>query len=202
MLSALGHDFVLRRNVRVAFSRSHMTPFIKFTHGSHHLQLCDHIVKLHNTLQQQNPSCELLVLPELHVVESGETFGLVVSDHIATFGGLLVKEEDIEDAPLDTFDSATDPLTGEEVDLALQASRNIFVNEWQIDPTLLELPAGAFKPMAMPPSPTKRKVLDSNDQGDSNSTAKKTKVDLSGQCSPAGISQQYSQYSVKCWKTR
>ncbi|KAG2036499.1 hypothetical protein BDR03DRAFT_934430 [Suillus americanus] len=96
MLSALGNDFVLHRNVRVAFSRSHMTPFIKSTHSSHHLQLCDHIAKLHNMLQQQNPSCELLVLPELDVVESGETFGLVVSDHIATFRGLLVKE-DIED---------------------------------------------------------------------------------------------------------
>lgn len=41
MLNALGHDFVLRRNVRVAFSRSDMTPFIKFTRGSHHLQLCN-----------------------------------------------------------------------------------------------------------------------------------------------------------------
>lgn len=102
--------------------------------------------------------------------------------HIITFGGLLVKEEDIEDVPLNTFDSTTDPLTGEEVDLALQASHNIFVNEWQIDPTLLELPAGASKPlssastMAMPPSPTKQKVLNSDDQGDGNSTTKKPRL--------------------------
>ncbi|KAG2045396.1 hypothetical protein BDR06DRAFT_852815, partial [Suillus hirtellus] len=53
MLNALGHDFVLRRNVRVAFSRSDVTPFIKFTRGSHHLQLCNYIAKLHNTLQQK-----------------------------------------------------------------------------------------------------------------------------------------------------
>ncbi|KAG2033048.1 hypothetical protein BDR03DRAFT_985296 [Suillus americanus] len=68
----------------------------------------------------------------------------------------------------------------EEVDLALWASCNIFVNEWQIDPALLELPAGASKSSSsrvevMPPSPMKQKViLDSDDdQGDGNSTAKK-----------------------------
>lgn len=191
MLSALGHDFVLRRNIRVAFSRLSMTPFIKFTHGSHHLQLCNHIAKLHNTLQQQNH----YELPELDDVDSGETFGLVVSDHITTFGGLLVKEEDIEDGQLDPFGPTTDPLTGEEIDLALQASRNVFVNEWQIDPALLELPAGASKPsssrlpvastMATPTSPTKRKVIslldsDSDDQDNSNSTTKRLRLICQG----------------------
>lgn len=62
-------------------------------------------------------------------MDSGETFGLVVSEHITTFGGLWVKEEDIEDGQLDPFGPTTDPLTGEEIDLALQASRNVFVNE-------------------------------------------------------------------------
>ncbi|KAG2351926.1 hypothetical protein BDR07DRAFT_1385102 [Suillus spraguei] len=130
----------------------------------------------------------LLVLPELDVVESGETFGLVMSDHITTFRGLLVKKEDIEDEPLGTFDSTTDLVTGEEVDLALQASRNIFINESQIDPALLEHPAGASKTlssrllvastMAMPLSPMKQKVtsFDSDDQDDGNSMAKKLRL--------------------------
>jgi hypothetical protein len=144
MLDALGHDFVLQRNVRVAFSRSEMTPFIKFTNGSHHLRLCNHVAKLYNTLQQNNATagCKLQVLPELRNVESRETFGLVMSDHAATFGGLLVKEENSENSLLqDSFNSMVDPSTGEDVDLALQASRDVIVNEWQIDPALLALPA-------------------------------------------------------------
>ncbi|KAG2744928.1 hypothetical protein P692DRAFT_201683590, partial [Suillus brevipes Sb2] len=50
MLTALGHDFVLRRNIRVAFSRRQMTPFVEFTHGSHHIQLSNHVAKLYNGL--------------------------------------------------------------------------------------------------------------------------------------------------------
>ncbi|KAG2035694.1 hypothetical protein BDR03DRAFT_1012370 [Suillus americanus] len=37
MLAALGHDFVLRCNVQVAFSRPKLTPFLKFANSSHHL---------------------------------------------------------------------------------------------------------------------------------------------------------------------
>ncbi|KAJ8581087.1 hypothetical protein M405DRAFT_868973, partial [Rhizopogon salebrosus TDB-379] len=172
MLDALGHDFVLRRNVRVAFSRSEMTLFIKFTNGSHHLRLCNHVAKLYNTLQQNNATagCELQVLPELRNVESSETFGLVMSDHAATFGGLLVKEENSENSLLqDSFNSMVDPSTGEDVDLALQASRDVIVNEWQIDPALLALPATGASSL-LPRPPTKQKAacisLDSDTEGD------------------------------------
>jgi len=147
MLTALAHDFVLRRNVRVAFSRSVVTPFIEFTHGSHHLRLCDYVARLHNTLQQDYMGSQLQVLPELHDVDSGETFGLVVSDHIATFGGFLVKEENVEKGLLDSFEPSVDSETGEDVDLAFLASRNVIINEWQIDPALLTLPAKTSRPM-------------------------------------------------------
>lgn len=147
MLAALGHDFVLRRNVRVAFSRPELTPFLKFANGSHHLRLCDYIARLHNTLQQKTTDSQLQLLPELGDIDSGETFGLVMSDHVATFGGLLIKEENIEKGLLDSFDSSVDPTTGEEVDLAFLASRNVIINEWQIDPALLTLPAETSRPM-------------------------------------------------------
>lgn len=147
MLAALGHDFVLRRNVRVAFSRPELTPFLKFANGSHHLRLCDYIARLHNTLQQKTTDSQLQLLPELGDIDSGETFGLVMSDHVATFGGLLIKEENIEKGLLDSFDSSVDPTTGEEVDLAFLASWNVIINEWQIDPALLTLPAETSRPM-------------------------------------------------------
>ncbi|KAG2360921.1 hypothetical protein BDR07DRAFT_1288516 [Suillus spraguei] len=72
--------------------RSHkMTPFMKFTYGSHHIQLSNHVAKLYNGLQEKGTP--LLSLSELPNVDSGETFGLVASDNTTTFGGLLIKEE-------------------------------------------------------------------------------------------------------------
>ncbi|KAG1777240.1 hypothetical protein EV702DRAFT_1005393 [Suillus placidus] len=106
MLSALGHDFVLRRNIRVAFSRRQMMPFVKFTHGSHHIQLSNHVTKLYNGLREKGTQL-LPLLPELPDVDSGETFGLVASDNATTFGGLLIKEETL-DAEL-THDFKIDP---------------------------------------------------------------------------------------------
>ncbi|KAG1887911.1 uncharacterized protein F5891DRAFT_966573, partial [Suillus fuscotomentosus] len=197
MLAALGHDFVLRRNVRVAFSRPELTPFLKFANGSHHLRLCDYIARLHNTLQQKTTDSQLQLLPELGDIDSGETFGLVMSDHVATFGGLLIKEENIEKGLLDSFDSSVDSTTGEEVDLAFLASRNVIINEWQIDPALLTLPAETSRPMVsnntsiqpphisfffvQKPSAPKRKAvcisLDSDDEGDaSGGTIKKLRT--------------------------
>ncbi|KAG1841954.1 hypothetical protein F4604DRAFT_1597732 [Suillus subluteus] len=147
MLTALAHDFVLRHNVQVAFSRSVVTPFIEFTHGSHHLQLCDCVARLHNTLQQDYTGSQLQVLLELHDVDSGETFRLVVSDHIATFGSFLVKKENVEKGLLDSCEPSVNSETGEDIDLAFLASQNIIINEWQIDPALLTLPAKTSRPM-------------------------------------------------------
>ncbi|KAG2050295.1 hypothetical protein BDR06DRAFT_825165, partial [Suillus hirtellus] len=96
ILAALGHDFVLHHNVQVAFSRPKLMPFLKFANGSHHLQLCDYIARLHNTLQQKTTDSQLQLLPKLGDIDSGETFRLVMSDHVATFSGLLIKEENIE----------------------------------------------------------------------------------------------------------
>ncbi|KAG1863232.1 hypothetical protein DFJ58DRAFT_839201 [Suillus subalutaceus] len=157
MLAALDHDFVLHRNVRVAFSRPELMPFLKFANA-----------RLHNTLQQKTTNSQLQLLPELGDIDSGETFG-----------GLFIKEENIEKGLLDSFDSSVDPTTGEEVDLAFLASRNVIINEWQIDPTLLMLPAETSRPMK-PPAPKRKAVcilLDSDDKGDaSGSTIKKLRT--------------------------
>ncbi|KAG2360979.1 hypothetical protein BDR07DRAFT_1248365, partial [Suillus spraguei] len=45
--TGLCHDFVLRRNVRIAFSRAKNLDFMSSTHGSH-LYLVDRIGRLFN----------------------------------------------------------------------------------------------------------------------------------------------------------
>lgn len=140
MLTALGHDFVLRRNIRVAFSRRQMTPFVEFTHGSHHIQLSNHVAKLYNGLREKGTQL-LPLLPELPDVDSGETFGLVASDNATTFGGLLIKEETLDAELAHDFEVHTDSFTGGTVDFATEASRSIMIEDWQIDPALLDQPA-------------------------------------------------------------
>ncbi|KAG1859811.1 hypothetical protein F4604DRAFT_2036666 [Suillus subluteus] len=167
--------------VRVAFSRPELTPFLKFANGSHHLRLCDYIARLHNTLQPKTTDSQLQLLPELGDIDSGETFGLVMSDHVATFGGLLIKEENIEKGLLDSFDSSVDPTTGEEVDLAFLASRNVIINEVANRPrpsycSQLKLRGRWWKP----PAPKRKAVcisLDSDNEGDaSGGTIKKLRT--------------------------
>ncbi|KAG2085011.1 uncharacterized protein F5147DRAFT_782255 [Suillus discolor] len=170
MLTALGHDFVLRRNIRVAFSRRQMTPFVEFTHGSHHIQLSNHVAKLYNRLREKGTQL-LPLLPELPDVDSGETFGLVASDNATTFGGLLIKEETLDAELAHNFEVHTDSFTGGTVDFATEASRSIMIEDWQIDPALLDQPAAQL-PRTMtasntntlpaevaPPSLIKRKAI-------------------------------------------
>ncbi|KAG2091336.1 uncharacterized protein F5147DRAFT_643230 [Suillus discolor] len=169
MLSALGHDFVLHRNIRVASSRRQMTPFVKFTHGSHHIQLSNHIARLYNGLRKKDT--RLLPLPELPDVDSGETFGLVASDNTTTFYSF----------------------TGGTIDFATEASRSIMIEDWQIDPALLDQPATQLllphATKVIPASPTKRKVscvsFDANDELDSGNTSKRPRT---LDCPSTGIS--------------
>ncbi|KAF8423457.1 hypothetical protein L210DRAFT_3570273 [Boletus edulis BED1] len=151
VLVALGHDFVLRRNIRVAYGCASAvlahggglkleSPFLTSTHGSHHISLIPAIASLHNEILKNNVSSGLERLPELAVIPSGETFGLIFSDHTSTFGGLIdVKEEltELDDAvaihSLEFEHDAT-------ADLALQASRPI-LEGLNINPQLLNQPA-------------------------------------------------------------
>ena len=92
MLTALSHDFIHLRNIRIGFQHHEKTPFIASMAGSHHTGMIDVIAKLYNRLRMLDPKSTLVPLPELQFVNSGETFCLVPSEHIMTFGG-LVKEE-------------------------------------------------------------------------------------------------------------
>ncbi|EKM49144.1 uncharacterized protein PHACADRAFT_107413 [Phanerochaete carnosa HHB-10118-sp] len=103
MISALASDHVLRYNMRVIMQSKDFRPsaFITSTHGSHHLRLQDHIAQVWNALLDQlsadnKNEVVLARLPVMQNVSSGETFGLIPSEHAATFGGLYLKEEPTE----------------------------------------------------------------------------------------------------------
>lgn len=101
VFASLGHDFVLRRNLRIASAQgqSHPEEFVQMTFGSHHIQLINFVSRLYNLLydKEQKRSKELRKLPTLTVVDSREIFGLTPSDHTESFGGLLtIKEEEDE----------------------------------------------------------------------------------------------------------
>ncbi|TFY83333.1 hypothetical protein EWM64_g678 [Hericium alpestre] len=159
LFTALAHDFMHRRNMRVGFNarvdgqhpvRSR-DAFLSSTHGSHHVRLTDHIAKRWNDLlfqveQRRNHNTDLAPLPRLPVVNSGEAFGLVSSSHAKTFSGLL--EEQVKQ-------HQNDPPTKEEllepsVDLVELAERKdldeveprsaTLLRSMHIDPALRLLP--------------------------------------------------------------
>ncbi|KAJ7026747.1 hypothetical protein C8F04DRAFT_966119, partial [Mycena alexandri] len=138
--TALSHDFVLRRNIRVACGKtagdiSNLDDFLRTTFGSHHSRLVSHTASLLNdiihteaTRRKASPSNELL-RPVLKSVASGETFGLVKSEHNDTFGGLLtIKDENSDEDQLfnEALESSVNP---EEI-----------LGDLNIDPALLLQP--------------------------------------------------------------
>jgi hypothetical protein len=118
---ALAHDFVLRRNIRIGSAQEPAAHFIKSAFGSHHIHLVSYVANMWNSLlsDKKRPTAGLLPLPELQIVASEETFGLVSSRHIETFGGLLeIKDED-EDNLLDAILTPTRPWTDINIDPSL-----------------------------------------------------------------------------------
>ena len=102
LIVALAHDFVLRRNCRIAFAGDHPDSFSESTHGSHHVHLVGHIAALWNSLLVSEKGKEvgrkqMEPLPLLPAVESGETFGLVQSNYNTSFKGLIAIKEEPED---------------------------------------------------------------------------------------------------------
>jgi hypothetical protein len=79
---------VLHQNIRIASTREKPRPFAKSTYGSHHVWLINHVAKLWNSLvKRERMVTHLETLPELPVVLSKESFGLVSLKHVDTFGG-------------------------------------------------------------------------------------------------------------------
>ncbi|KAG1783479.1 hypothetical protein EV702DRAFT_1208420, partial [Suillus placidus] len=153
--TGLCHDFVLRRNICVAFSRATKSDFLSSTHGSHHVHLVDGIAKLFNHLRLEEKTISACCLPlaELQDVPSNEHFGLVESSFASTFGGLLdVKAE--EDSPIDLNMSRNKLLEalgddGDAVDLVLRSTRAEILEEFDIDPRLLSMPEAQAEPLLL-----------------------------------------------------
>ncbi|OBZ74116.1 hypothetical protein A0H81_06462 [Grifola frondosa] len=130
-MTALSHDFVLRRNIRIAFNADDPGQFILSTHGSHHLRLVDAIAALWNDLivpkHNHKSSPSLRPFPRLPIIASNEVFGLVRSKSTLNYHALI----EIKDEPQDDL-----------LDLTLHAqddAENI-LRDLNIDPTLLSKP--------------------------------------------------------------
>lgn len=120
MFTALSHDFVLRRNCRIANNSKKPSQFVAASNGTHHVRLVDHNAALWNDLLAREKGKGAAIdasaseLPRLLKVASGETFGLVASKYSSSYKGLLEIKEEIgeEDQPLieerssDAFDAA------------------------------------------------------------------------------------------------
>ncbi|KAJ7026258.1 hypothetical protein C8F04DRAFT_1268296 [Mycena alexandri] len=148
MQTALSHDFVMRRNIRVALNgkASAPTAFVKSTHGSHHVSLVDHTAMTWNNLLAaaggSAAASNLHPLPRLPDVQSGEKFGLVRSEHTESFGGLFTIKQEPEEEDEDFIKE----LNSEE--------REDLVQELGLDAALFT------KPLTSPSTPAPASVID------------------------------------------
>ncbi|KAF9068511.1 hypothetical protein BDP27DRAFT_1421866 [Rhodocollybia butyracea] len=108
VMNALCTEFVLRRNIRMGLKNTPEDLFLKSTFGSHRIRLVASIASLTNKLIPSHPilNRDAHHLPELPVISSSESFGLVRSENALTFEGLFKMEEDEDDAML--FASGTE----------------------------------------------------------------------------------------------
>jgi hypothetical protein len=122
VFTALCHDFVLRRNVRIALSHGIESPFLKSSHGSHHLALVEYVHALWNNLVKKDTLRTMVKLPELSNIVSGETFGLVKSGHMEMFISLVKCEDEGKNGVLPVQDELEeDEILGDlNIDPALQ----------------------------------------------------------------------------------
>lgn len=136
VFSGLAHDFVLRRNLRVATSHPKTSgAFALSTYGSHHIRLCNHVAELFNTLIDCESHPEHCIpLPALTLTNSHEVFGLVHSDHTESFGGLIV----IKDEPIEPESNQIDML--DDLELDMDSDPVALAQEMSIDPQLFNLP--------------------------------------------------------------
>lgn len=139
MTNVLCHDFVLRRNCRIAFKLKQATEFTQSTYGSHHVLFVSNNAELWNVLVSKERSPEgkkLKLLPILPNVESGEKFGLVESRYSSSFKGLVEIESKEEPQELDLA-ALDDGVDADDIGWMLK--------DLNIDPSLLDQPQSANK---------------------------------------------------------
>lgn len=129
MWLALASDFVLRRNIRIAYrlqGHSSHSAFISTTHGCHHLRLCNAINQLYNTLIEKEAArgVKIMYIPRtlMKNIDSGETFGLVRSENALTFSGLWEIKNELDDEDK-LNDALSDP--GDMLDSAIATELNL-----------------------------------------------------------------------------
>ncbi|KAJ7668743.1 hypothetical protein DFH06DRAFT_1378734 [Mycena polygramma] len=154
MQTALGHDFVLRRNLRVATNgkAKSPTPFTESTFGSHHISLVDHTASIWNDLlggSRATSKSPFRPLPRLPDIQSGEEFGLVNSPHTDSFGGLFTIKQEPDDDGTEII-KELDP-----------EAQDDLMRELKIDPAQLNIdPAQNVRPTHhMIPPPTQTHVV-------------------------------------------
>ena len=81
---------MLRQNLHVAashgFKMGAAGDFAASTNSCHHLSLVDSISQLFNSISRMSQGAAVITLPMLPQVNSDQTFGLVSSGHIESFG--------------------------------------------------------------------------------------------------------------------
>lgn len=131
---ACAHDFVLRRNIRIAYKLKKPV-FLTATFGCHYIALCDRVARRWNVVSRR--AHEVLanhpLLPvalKLLEVQSKERLGLVNSAHTDTFGGLFeMKEEDVDvQVPGSSIEVTEDDQTEE------------LLKTMKLDPSLTRMP--------------------------------------------------------------
>ncbi|KAF9525245.1 hypothetical protein CPB83DRAFT_870915 [Crepidotus variabilis] len=103
--NALAHDHVHRRNIRIATSAIeggmkgiNSIDFLTSTHGLHHTKLVSYVASKFNVLRAKENSRiqqHLSTQAVLREVVDDQKFGLVVSAHSRTFGGLLTIKDEV-----------------------------------------------------------------------------------------------------------
>jgi len=95
VLLALGHDFVLRRNLRMHSAPQTPSAFVQSTHGYSPCATHSHIARLWNELVEKHTAAPLKQpLPYVRhsVPSSNESFGIVPSEYTSTFAGFAESE--------------------------------------------------------------------------------------------------------------
>ncbi|KAF9470175.1 hypothetical protein BDN70DRAFT_821684, partial [Pholiota conissans] len=101
--TALAHDYFLRRNMRIGFSRIenkrpiNASEFVASTYASHHVQLVNHTAERFNCLYEKEPETSknaLRLLPMLPQTQVDETIGLIKSENSLSYGGNIKIEDD------------------------------------------------------------------------------------------------------------
>lgn len=149
-----GHDLVLRRNIRIAFStasRLDSRPFAASTFGSHHVYLVSDANLKWNTIlskRRRGLTSDLVIGPVLPNINSGESFGIVESPHATTYGGLLVIKDELDD-DLAALTLINDPVNEGTLDAAATIAGPSTPVHMSEGPLLVSASDGPVCPIAM-----------------------------------------------------